>query len=154
MCFSWFLSWSLVSAMYFTCTFVNKLYKKKHSYQPKLAPLGALLIYTQNRQIYHNHHLYNKTTLQPKMHHTMTKEDNDNRKVIWPPPPINIEQGRYILRKGYFHWGEGKGQALAHRYQAFKILHLGRQSLYIHWIIILYNLIQMLVIVLYVNCCH
>jgi hypothetical protein len=31
---------------------------------------------------------------------------------------------------------EGKGQALADRYQAFKIHHLGRQSLYIHWLII------------------
>ena len=53
-----------------------------------------------------------------------------------PPPPINIEQGRYILRKGYFHWGEGEGQASADRYQAFKIHHLGRQSHYIHWLII------------------
>jgi hypothetical protein len=65
----------------------------------------------------------------------MTTEDNDNRKVM-TPPPINIEQGRYILGKGYFHWGEGEGQALADRYQAFKIHHLGRQSLYIHWLII------------------
>ncbi len=31
---------------------------------------------------------------------------------------------------------EGEGQALADRYQAFKIHHLGRQSLYIHWLII------------------
>ncbi len=39
-------------------------------------------------QIYHNHHLYNMTTLNRKMHHTMTTEDNDNRKVMTPPPSI------------------------------------------------------------------
>jgi hypothetical protein len=68
---------------------------------------------------------------------TMTTEDKeDNRKSDDPPPPINIEQGRYILRKGYFHCREGEGQTLADRYQAFKIHHLERQSLYIHWLII------------------
>jgi hypothetical protein len=32
--------------------------------------------------------------------------------------------------KDIFIGGEGEGQALADRYQAFKIYHLGRQSLY------------------------
>jgi hypothetical protein len=65
----------------------------------------------------------------------MTTEDNDNRKVM-TPPPINIEQGRYTTKGIFSLGGEGEGQALADRYQAFKIHHLGRQSLYNHWLII------------------
>jgi hypothetical protein len=86
------------------------------------------------RQIYYNHYLYNMTILQLKMHHTMTTEDNDNRKVM-NPPPHQYRTGKIytVLRKGYFIGGEGEGQALADRYQAVKIHHPGRQ---------------------YVNCCY
>jgi hypothetical protein len=85
-------------------------------------------------------YLFKKTIIELIYQHVVKK---CSYLLVWnrtrhcnPPPPINIEQGWYILRKGYFHWGEGEGQALADRYQAFKIHHLGRQSLYIHCLII------------------
>ncbi len=59
------------------------------------------------------------TTLQPKMHHTMTTEDNDNRKVM-TPPPHQYRTGKMYYERDIFTGGEGEGQALADRYQALK----------------------------------
>jgi hypothetical protein len=64
----------------------------------------------------------------------MTTENNDNRKVM--TPPHQYRTGKIYTTKEIFLLGGGGGTSFSYRYQAFKILHLGRQSLYIHWLII------------------
>ncbi len=100
-----------------------------------LKPLG-LALYPQRLTLEHQ-----RLTL--KSHRlTLLVQRFTLKSVTWDSLPRaylmgSDRTGKINYERDIFTGGEGEGQALADRYQAFKIHHLGRQSLNNHWLIII-----------------